>query len=593
MQTSKLCAIAVLMCIITPLIAGYVWPSDVEEHTGYETVDSSIITDQYKNADMPVYGAYRGDLNNRYWPTTGYNLDPYEQETDIAVTSAPAFYLPSGYQNSIVTASQSPGQYNTIKQFYETSVTSTHYSAPDCYAVRISGSGISLDPSQAPDWAETAGDLAVNIMYWYPNFYGVYDSLGTGHNYVIFTNGEVMEADGLRFQILGSAYARAYLPQTRGVIENSLPVEKPLYYISSTPHEIHTGYGNYVWSNSYENSGVDFIVSTSSFQNNVGLTFNFPDIYSITLVRVGDSFYYATPDMADVGEVTARLSTIQAAPYVWLHYNYSGVLEINPLSGLSSWIDPYYAQRAILSQTVKLDVPSGTFDKVLIGFNTNYTLPSQSPYPLVYCASAWIPNGTQRAIEDEFIGGYNYYDGVNWQLSLGSPSTLGDTIQFGYYDVDSQSVIAGAYASSSMSGSNFTIINYAGEEKTYSVRYLEILAIQSADGVYNHRDIYFNGELVFTGVSSYFGVTLGGIWNTVLTMYDVDPYQYDVYNWTAGLFSITLEEFCLIGLATAIFMFIALSLYTRRRSGGLNMMALALTLGIVSVIYIILATGGL
>lgn len=593
MQTSKLCAIAVLMCIITPLIAGYMWPSDVEEHTGYETVESSIITDQYKNSEMSVYGAYRGDLNNRYWPTTGYNLDPYEQETDIAVSSAPAFYLPTGYQNSIVTASSSPGQYNTIKQFYETSVTATHYSAPDCYAVRISGSGISLDPSQAPDWAETAGDLAVNIMYWYPNFYGVYDSLGTGHNYVIFSNGEVMEADGLRFQILGSAYARAYLPQTRGVIEGGMPVDKPLYYVSSTPHEIHTGYGNYVWSNSYTNSGVDFLLSTASLQNNIGLTFDFPDIYSLTIVRVANEIYYATPEAAETGGVTARISSIQAAPYVWIHYSYSGDLEINALSGLSSWIDPYYAQRAILSQTVKLSVPAETFDKVLIGFNTNYTLPTQAPYPLVYCASAWIPNGTQKAIEDEFIAGYNYYDGLDWQLSLGSPSTLGDFIQFGYYDYTDDVIRSAYYASSPLTGSEFTITNYAGEQKTYSVRYLEILAIQSADGVLNHRDVYFNGELVFTGVSNTFGVTLGGIWNTVLTIYDVDPYQYDVYNWTAGLFSIGVKEFCLIGLATAVLMFVALSLYARRRSGGLNMIALGITLGIVGAIYIIIATGGL
>lgn len=66
MKRSSLAALIVTVCIIAPVIVGYVMPTGETEHTSYESGNILNITGELANDKLPIYNVYEGPSNAIY-----------------------------------------------------------------------------------------------------------------------------------------------------------------------------------------------------------------------------------------------------------------------------------------------------------------------------------------------------------------------------------------------------------------------------------------------------------------------------------------------------------------------------------------------
>ena len=508
LNTTRLCVIIIIACIITPIGVGFMMPSSVTQEKEYITGDAATITNDIRNTQNDYFGEYKGDLNNSGWGLY-IGLNDY---IDYAVYSMMKTSTPK------------------INAYDDTSHGGFRVGAT--YKANIQ-----TNVSPYVDWVGYA-------------YYMIYNGSDAAKLTLSYTDGTTITQTGISEAI--------YFPSNNLLVLDGteMDLNPEIQYTVSTPAAADTEYHRYVkmvdyfnditaganieegqttyWQNGYLNNEIiinaqleptasfrfgDFTVSRAS---NGFITVSRSIIGGSQSVSIG-SFNQICLDLATDGLTIYGLSEAE--------------ISANPLTRITTeTVWPYSYSMQPFERLAFTGINTEDDGEALLN---------------LYIYSAYIKVGTYQATANKDIDMKNYYGN----------SMIGYSVRF----YNASTVRSGAYLE--VAGEKFDIysggkIVYKGLEYNLTGTIFSIVK----DGLNFYA--YINGEVIDgADQSQWTSVDLKGNWGSIgMSIAPMTASSYDQYNWTAGLFSINEKQFAGIGLAVAALSFAGCA-FIGKRSG--------------------------
>lgn len=530
---SKLAALVLMACIITPILVGYVYPSDRTIETGWETSDSHDITDTIRTAEIPTYAKDPTQISGLWNPAGSANTD-----TASGTITPPDTVLTLELYRFIAAYSNLP-----IDSYLE--MTSDTVAS----AARVT---LQIEPVYPPVPMNPIGPHAL-----IPTSI-VAGTESTGHTDVgVWTGSTLILEDGGVSSWSANGYT--ITPDTSVWDENTILIKSveggnTTYSITAvielSQTSVPTLYltlGTETIRGSVRLSMVGAEDSTTS----VNLIYDNTTIRLETVVNAGiisGRVVSATYDTSETIATIDNIGTVSASPYVrWM---WDTVSDSVTLSTMVSPTEPFTTE----TRSVSLD-PTRLIEAECD--NAGQWRPAVVSY------DNWIAAGVQVGIQNATIIGSQYYPDRNWQLQIKQPSTIGSSL-----------TIAGE--TFVISGGMITI-----QDESVPVRGLTILSLASGDGT---ADIYANG--LFIANTSDQRVYLGGLWNCSVILWDVDEYEYYEYVKEWGIFGITQQAYLTVGVMASAAVFLAGVAFSRHNL--VTFIAIGGTSGLCALAYIVM-----
>lgn len=525
-KTGKLCCLILTLSIIIPMGVGFIMPSSVSQETNYTPGESSNITNDIRNATSDYYSDYFGDNNNSLW-----GLYPGLSNVKYLIVGETPTSTP------IITADTNTGYFDDADQNTSMSTANADF---DKYAYGMEYTG-GITPG-ALIYTHTYTEDGQTVI---DQEYGVYSA------WWLRTQGKLI-VDGEEIEIKASdtyAVSSSDLANTNFTIFEQ---DSSLYADITGGINLANGVSSY-WYNGYQNSEVVFnMIIQPTCSVTIGNC-----IIERSLSGLVSMTYNLTAETIELG-------------------NYSNIsLKINEegitLSGLSAAdlnVNP--ASRTITS-ILKEDWHWYTpFTRVLIS-STN-TVSGDNDLLQLYCYSAAIKVGSYASTVDKQLDMGGYWAGMK-----------GYTIRF------SNGTTIGLDASLTVAGYTFDLypktatIVYNGV--SYNLTGTTITIVNDGVKFYGYLNSMNITEVL--DQSQWTEVDLNGHWGSIgLSAARMVASNSDQFNWIAGTFNISVQEFAGIGLLTSALMFVAAAFIGRR--SGMKVFWLMVTSGCIAAVYLVL-----
>ena len=557
---ARVCLIVVLMCVICPILTGFVWPVSEGTETVYNVEKTQNITDDYMTGTVDLYGEFTDIYANNINIFAQHEDDGYMMSAQPAALTLTDTGLPAlnPYGNYIMTyhANQDPYEISDIDSFID-------YLNP--HAGKVYGVVFMIGDWDEIDIDGTDGEVAYSFIY-YPGS-KTYQYLDQDYQWLTPVTG-----------VTGITYCAtdgSYDINVQYLIELTSPVHYADLSKGFILYNANETFGvDNVWLNGYENSMVDILFKTHADM----------DIYlKFRNQRIGGGFetlWMYVDDYTDsirfyLNGDAMILGSIDDYPYILLRFDASNdVISLSGLPGMTSYMDSY---ESMIRKTVSMDYPLSDIHYILMknawhGVEITYYIPKT------------ISNITHvTGINNKSNNISLYGDGLNYQVTLKLPQ-LYPTDEF-YPDYFGSISFAGAYG-------------HVNKDKTVTWSYnnqnictvpLENMTIQVIDGT----KIYVNGNFIYDSVSflSSADLLLRGQWLVNIYYSQLVPSTHPAYDWLPGGFGLDESAYCIVGLMTAVSMGI-IGMVVGRRTGS-SAAAVMLTAGICGSVYMIILMNGL
>jgi hypothetical protein len=534
----KMCSIIIVFSMIVPLMVGFSLPAGSTEETVYETSNRANITDDLATVSEPYYGEYSGERNLYGWfpeRNVGQTTVALTANYNAISDTKTAYQITTNENWSNFRIDSPDGSADWVVPWNPENNIHTQARLAETFALRNSAAAI-LDED--------------NNRYW-------------GITYYLDTKrivGLALEDNGVQYQTditgqnLRIAGVDAYVWVT-GFVHFPTGEYADGFEGVGLTNVVQT------WSNGLDNSQVDYLLR---FDGSLG------ESYSVQVDFITDDGTFplsikrdgATGRISVMGDGTSWIplggGLNNVFRYILLRYDAQteNKITVTGLTGMTSFITSY-TQSMANTVTVFEDVSNPLLAAAMSVGNSSGKV------------SAFVPRslsilGIQPVIKDSSVTMDDYWPYMNAMMVIPSVAVYGSSI--------------------TIEGTTYAVTNgrITIDDIEYPIVGMQILRLD--DGT------YINGNLVLDGYRNG-TITFDGTWLFNAYLYKVTETMQNVYYWDWGSFSISMEEFCVIGVITAGLTLIALALYGKR--SGNKVLALMITAGCVAMVYMALLMGSI
>lgn len=555
----KFAFVIVLLCVVVPVGAGYLLPSDTVQHITSESDGSVDLTSSLSNTERPVYTTYTGSDNNAYFMTEGNNGGP--------VTADATAYSTTVTPHPVYSETGSSAQYV---------LSDTSYPTWSVLIETLKGFGNTLVMVDLSGRSDTTG------YEWLAVYLG-------NENVTLYTpiwasrSAAVSDLDGLLGKPSDYGTVTVYrYDQTVNNASDARPV-----YRDAGASAVLTSYDadTWTWYNGYRNNYAAFTLdwngtiesdsSTTGYNGDRFIVyvagFEFPIYrYGSTISVFTDERHVLIDGVSDSTRIRLLFEIDASAGTI----SFTSLMAWNGTGSYDAYKGYTYTY-AFNDDTMK--AIGGSFTS--IGFKSLIITPvGPTNAPRVHCESARIANYSVAAMKDASIDTRVYepdglyiievsnttYYGSGISFDFGSYKQSYNvqrdgTFRFGYYDDGDISVV-------SLPASDIVLSCY----RTDSGYQLTLNGYRFYD--------FDNGVLVPIGKDAsepvHLVVTLKGTWGATVTAYHLTESTRSSFEWTPGGFSISWGDYCLVGMLTAFLSFVACGLAGRRSGSKVGILLL-------------------
>ena len=534
----------ILVCVVAPMLLGYVYPSESGDQIRYEQVGDLNLTGSLSNTEVPSAVSYTGRYNNMYLFDSNRG-DPLAQGTSTTTTIGnwPALERSSGDQLSFT-----DGQSLNLGSISEDN--------PDSYLAIIRGSSSSSVTFEVTE-ADGSSEEYNRILY--------YLNSGLTFAYSQDTNEQTTKA-------LSNVTGKSITIHSNGT-ENTCSVM--LYDIMTDSHGnnlyvdsnegftlAHQGVADYsTWMNTYTNRSVSLLIHMEHDEEGSvgaqGINIYFGDVSNTLDIRyVGDNLSTFMTGMGD----SQTIGSADVYDYLLITADAdAGAVTVTGLVGMTGFRDDYTSKLGN-SCTFNVGDRLDPFSMIGMRSSSNVTL-------TYYVVEASIEGAFVDAMQDVEIDPDSYYPDGEYALTIRSVGQYGDSITF--------DTTAGTQTYEVSDGT----ISIPGLGDVPIVG-MVIMHVPDVDGTYytSINNVRMDWQLN--------SLTLDGLWIAAPYLTDVDSEIYDEYSWVPGGFGLDKTGFCMAGIIAAFCMFILGGLYAR--ATGESPWIVFIVSAICGVIYFIL-----
>lgn len=529
-KTGKLCCLIITLCIIVPMGVGFVMPSSVSQETTYSPGEASNLTNDIRNATSNYYSDYYGDMNNAGWGILYQGLwdgmKPIKvgMEPETSVNNVKSTVYPAGFPEPTP---------------YTPSITTKH--TPEGLATNIYYSMV-----------YTGSNATKLSLQKYVN--NAVAETTTGITTAVYVGAEnKLVLDGVELQpdySDATTYYKVITVSTADTIFTKYTKQPQNFVVITEGFNIEEGESTY-WRNGYENSEAVFnmiMLPNCSFE-----------IGGVTVSRSATGLLSAT-----FGGETVNVGNYANAA---ISFAEDGIT-IMGLSAGELYENPYNrAVQTIYKENWAVTVPFKTIS--LSGINTEN---GDTDLLQLYCYSAAIKIGSYSSTVDKQLDISGYWAGMKGytiRFSNGTTIGLDASLTVAGYTFDlypKTATIVYNGVSYNLTGATITIVN----DGVKFFGYLNSVNITEDLNQAAWTEIDFDGHWGSIGLSAAKMVASNS----------------DQFNWLAGTFNLSIQEFAGIGLLTAALSFVAAAFIGRR--SGMKVFWLMVTSGCVAAVYLVL-----
>ena len=629
MQSSKFIAIAVLAMVIVPIGAGYCLSMEDVERSGWQTVQESNLSDRLLNSTAPYYLPVSSPANNGLLIDAGKFSSPEYVKVSSTPSSIPTYDTTRSTINSSVATTTTVSTAGLLFNIDGKVYTDSYVQVADSVPIRINlSSGFSVTGNDgsviysnvtsiivSPNTTDSGVGWVLSTISGAqvaPGLGGVQDRIiistvsgGSESLQVVtyatttisdnywsliasvaspttfrFLSLDVSLADGTHYYASGAGGITAI--GSSGVVSiygydtvnlDSVTSIKYSVINSSVIYYKNTPTGQYadpaegwrfpasggsyhssgVWSNGAPNSSVTMMITPSAMLGNASLT-----------LSIRSTPYDSS--VADVLAISTSGATLNGVPFTWparLSAAMPFTLTITETKITITIIDSWPAMGAdpvrYGSITLQRSQPGEIFG-IAADVQDYNDLFDRWTFRV---DSASILAGHYPVTDSATLDITEIFGDVPYSIRITSVGVYGDSLTVGsvtYPVTDGEITING---------------------QTYRVLQLTI-GIVPGDGNYI---ITFNGDNVDTS-AAYPMITFNGIWSVSVRGWTLEPFTSSNMEWVPGKFGLDDKSVSILGIITAVGVFIALALV--RPFSGSKMIMLAIVCGCGAIIFLII-----
>ncbi|MBR2554470.1 MAG: hypothetical protein IKE94_06370 [Aeriscardovia sp.] len=535
MNNAKLVVSVIIICIVSPILVGYVWPVGTDSETGYEVGDPVNITSDSINSKLPIYVPYNDPQANNQNVFNGTFFNNFAETVTGSAGPVWSALNPVLQRENVYVTEFGIYTINDVKVWQDwTGVRAVVFSEFDWLGLQV-------------------GDYPTDLVVYYPASdklfykpYGADELVNTDIRTLYFTNAASYETVELDYIVyLSEDY---YAELSYGMI---------------VPRDTST------WFNGYVNKGANIIFGTTNNNQIVNLVLIDPYGSHNTTIQIRvDSGVISLKVTNSNMTYQEDLGSNAIYDKVLLTIDYdSETIALSGLRGLDSYIGDY---NNAIRQTIQTrwHLPIMFYSFTIDRNNSAQT-------------TDWYVADTLSAVA-ETDGSWNYHMNLrdynatgSCQLNIKNVQLHGDYISFR---------INNNYIYGYIENGKMTFTDLQGNDFDVSVNNILVGIIDNS--------FYINGH----EMKSYSSITSAEItfsegWIMSLYYYPVEQVTVESYSWLPGGFGLDVNGFCMVGLITSALSGMAASLYGRR--SGAKMVFVTFTSGIIAAVYLIILMGGL
>lgn len=541
MNNGKLVGLVVLLCVICPILVGFVWPVDSTSETAWETGDPKDITNDAINAKLPVYVPYNDPFVN--------NMNVFDANGDYDITPVSStdnpgpIWVPDSYPGYESVLLDSDGKYvindiATWKQWGNNTV-----------AVEIKFNTAWMDYMKMDD-----GKNAEFLIY-YPKTDKMY--------YKQFNQENFTPVEGHKVTFKG----------INGLQGTNQDVYYDYYHVSGYA-DLSQGLKvpSYAyWFNGYENKAINIIFNTvnsnlTEFINITGANgFDTTNIAIwINSGIINMALYY---NYSSTPYYSASLGSYDLYDKVLLTVDYdSSTIALSGLRNMSSFLDDY---TAAIRETIKADWQHPV---IFRSFSIDHQSGNNAAWYVANTLSALAETDGSSNFEMNLR---DYTANGSCQLNIRNITQHSDKISF---------TINSTYKLGNIANGNVSITGADGELITVPVNNMLI-------GLIGNK-VYLNGYVLFEATNiTKLQINFYDDWKMTLIYYPVNETSVPGFAWLPGGFGLDLAGFCSVGMITSFGSALGLGVYGRRSGARVALVSLSAIL--CGATYLVLLMSGM
>lgn len=523
----------VTLCVICPMLVGYVWPTSTDTDTVYDLGSGTNITKDLIDPDDQMINIY------------GNYTDVFQNNINVFSTfGRPYANLPVTISN---TTSAAPYMYATVTAQSVETDEDDHYTLDP----RTWAPGSSVLVFESTGWGDITIDyhVASKVVYYRSSdqMY-VIDAYGRSMYQVPVGNLNFNNSDYDGYGVVTFGHMSSYAN----------------YAVLEYGFQVPTTLSN--WYNGYDNQAIDILFEPAA---------NSTTTLVVKSTAIGDSgttisiICSASGDISlKVGNTTRSLGNLSVYPYVLLNIDYlSERISLSGLKGMQSFLSNY---EDATRYTVSIPWNARLF--------STFSIVSTSAYvswyvPKTVSAVSQVSGGIIDSYFrfKEYSADYSQIRITGLQVYPVGDSLIGIGIN-GFY----------RYGNISMDG---TVTFPDFDNATFALNNMNIGLIDNT--------IYINGKPVYQSNVSITScnVWFGESWLMNVTFYPIIEKTETSFNWVAGGFGLSANGFCIVGMITSVLSAIAASMYGRR--SGIKTGLVILTATLCAAVYLTILMEGM
>lgn len=572
MKNSNLCVIVVTVCVLCPLLVGYVWPVSTDSETIYKVGDSLDVTPEISGGTVYLYDEFKGLYENNMNVYRDLSNDNPSYSQWMQSVGAVSFTdvvnpVPWGYDD------EQPQIFTPTNGFYSIDViswisnnTPPHYADAELWSVTFTLGGWDALHIGAQD-----GTKVTSVIYYNQSNMMYY--LNEDATEYISTTARTIYFEGSSAVATDIVFNFAYTANQPGYYDLSMGFITPRYPHSSYDPD---AFGIPRWFNGYTNQAIDILVSAPNATNNDPDDFliGSADFGAYVHIKWTSNFitFNVKDNASDAINGTHSILASNDYPFILISMDArSDIITLTGIKGMDYFTDDY--QNA------------GVTKRIFTSFELNYFTYLEMYETVQKIVVDWtryfIPRTVSNTVSVTGISNVEFspieYTSDNYQIQLRNvtwwPVGNGINIYAGgsnhYGTVDDEG--------------NITFTSFNGDTVTASVNNMILTKIGST--------MYLNGVPIVNGISILSDIEFIGGWLATAVFSYLEPENKDTYNWIVGGFGLDVSGFCVVGLAASVGSSLAASFYGRK--SGAKVGLVMLTAAICGAVYLIILMGGL
>lgn len=512
-STKGLCFTIALLCVAMPIIIGHALPSDSTEKIGYEAGNRVNITDDLTNSSEYAPTLAAGEVYN------------YSMLSAFPVTKN--------------------GVYSPVKAYASgTSITRTEHAAGN-----IDLSDYPTDTEFEPlgyyedNFRYTYGGTTyyATMVYWYPSI----PSLTFEH----VTDGSVTIPGPLPTTITSlngyASFERVITPDLYAQPEAGSYIN----HVSS----MHDTFNDTTMVTNNNLLGASFIITDPSLAaGSWNCSIQYTDLTTNTNKSIpfgvdgGKWFLGSGDDRVTIGTYKQILLEVEG--------NKSPGIKITGLvynADFSASVDGRRLSTAFYDLNQGEDDQEAEVYNRIVFYNA-----TANDRMKIYCNAVYLAGNPQPVIHNMTLSPWNYYPDSNISIEFEGAAFYGSSIK-----------LPGVNTAYDVTDGTITVVDVQEVEHTVKLRDMTTFLLYDSES--STYDVQLDGFTIAESVpkASINGYLFTGSWLLNVYIYSITPYTYESMDYDFSQLNVTHNEYCLIGMITAVLAFVVCAL-AGKRSGG-------------------------